>query len=104
MAAGMLDRKPGATPLELEGALTSLFAGTLGIAGGTRVICENDHIKVEIARPRLDNGSGWSHHCLGGPLATVVASVAAEAWDQPMTISQEEQTDGKYCVELEIYR
>ncbi len=101
-ATGMLESKPGATPDELEAALTSLLIGRLGVASSTRVICNNNHINVEIFKPRLENGASWSHQCLGGPLATVVASVAAEAWDKPMTISQEVQVNGKYSVELEV--
>jgi len=101
-AAGMLESKPGGTPDELESALTSLLTGRLGVADGTKVRCYNNHIKIEIDNPHLENGTSWSHQCLGGPLATVVASIAAEAWNKPMTISQEEQSDGKYSVELEV--
>jgi len=101
-ATGMLESKPGATPDELEAALTSLLTGRLGVASSTKVICNNNHITVEIFKPRLENGASWSHQCLGGPLATVVASVAAEAWDKPMTISREAQVNGKYSVELEV--
>lgn len=101
-ATGMLESKPGATPDELESALTSLFSGRLGVADGTRVSCHNNHIKVEINKLRIENGASWSHQCLGGPLATVVASIAAEAWDKPVTIKQEEQLNGKYYVELEV--
>lgn len=103
-ATGMLESKPSANPDELELALTSLLAGRLGVANGTRVICYNNHIKVEIIKPRLENGASWSHQCLGGPLATVVASIAAEAWDKPITIQQEEQINGKHYIELEVIR
>jgi len=103
-ATGMLESKPGATSAELESALTSLFSGRLGVADGTRVICYNGCIKVEINKPRLENGASWSHQCLGGPLASVVASIAAEAWDKPMTIKQEGQINGKYHVELEVIK
>ncbi len=103
-ATSMLESKPGANPDELESALTSLFTGRLGVADGTRVICHNNHIKVEINKPRLENVASWSHQCLGGPLATVVASIAAEAWDKPITIKQEEQVNGKYYIELEVIR
>jgi hypothetical protein len=103
-ATGLLESKPGATSDELESALTSLFTGKLGVADGTRVICHNGSIRVEINKPRLENGASWSHQCLGGPLASVVASIAAEAWDRPMTIKQEEQHNGKYYVELEVGR
>ena len=103
-ATGMLESKPGASSSELESALTSLLTGRLGVADGTSVTCYNNHIKVEINKPRLENGTSWSHHCLGGPLATVVASIAAEAWDKPIAISQEVRVNGKYCVELEVLK
>jgi len=101
-ATSMLESKPGANPNELESALTSLFTGRLGVADGTRVVLHNNHITIEINKPRLEHSADWSHHCLGGPLATIVASVAAEAWDKPITIEHEEQLGGKYCIELEV--
>ncbi len=103
-AAGMLESKPGATPAGLESALTSLLSGRLGVADGTRVTCSNSHINVAINKPRLQNGASWSHQCLGGPLASIAASIAAEAWDKPMIIKQETQRNGKYYVELEIIK
>jgi hypothetical protein len=103
-ATGMLDSKPGASPAELESALTSLLTGRLGVADGTRVIYHNDRIRVEIDKPRIENGKSWSHQCLGGPLASLVASIAAEAWDKPITIKQEEHFNEKYSVELEVIR
>jgi hypothetical protein len=101
-ATGMLEIKPGATSDELESALTSLFTGRLGIADGTRVTCQNNHIEIEINKPRLETDTDLSHQCLGGPLATIAASVAAESWDKPMQITQEEQRKGKYYIELEV--
>jgi hypothetical protein len=101
-AAAMLDDKPGASPDELELALTSLFAGRLGIADGTKVSYQNGRLEIEIDRPRFENSADWSHHCLGGPLATIAASVAAESWDKPVRITREEQSNGKYHVELEV--
>jgi hypothetical protein len=103
-AAGLLESKPGATSNELESALTSLLIGKLGIAERTRVICHDNSIKVEINRPHIENGASWSHQCLGGPLAAIVASVAAEAWDKPVNIIQEQRLNGKYFVELEVIR
>jgi hypothetical protein len=103
-ATGMLESKPGANPAELESALTSLFTGRLGVADGTRVSQHNNHIKIEINRPRIENGASWYHQCLGGPLTSIVASIAAEAWDKPVTIKQEEQLNGKYSIELEVIR
>ena len=102
-AIGMLETKPGASQGELESALTSLFAGRLGIADSARVVCQNSHIKIEIQKPRLENSIAWSHQCLGNPMATVVASVAAEAWDKPVRVNLEEQKNGSYFIELEVY-
>ena len=101
-AAAMLDAKPGASPEELELALTSLFAGRLGIADGTKVSFQNGYIAIAIDRPRFENKVDWSHHCLGGPLATIAASIAAESWDKQVRITREEQHNGKYLVELEV--
>jgi hypothetical protein len=101
-AAGMLTTKPGARPDELELALTSLFAGRLGIADGARVSCQDKYINIEIDKPRLKNSADWSHHCLGGPLAAIAASVAAESWGKPVRIAGEELRHGKYHIGLEV--
>ena len=101
-ACGMLDIKPGPTATELETALTNLFAGRLGVADGARVISRDDTIRVEIIRSRLHDDDTWSHQCLGGPLASLVASVAAEAWDRPVRIRQESRQKDNYLVELEV--
>jgi hypothetical protein len=101
-AVTLLETRPGANAPELESALTSLFSGRLGVADGTRVTNSNGIIRVEIDRPRLENGSTWSHRCLGSPLATIAATVAAEAWNKPITIAREEVRDRKCCIELEV--
>ncbi len=101
-AITMLESKPGPSTAELESALNYLFTGCLGIADGTMVSHLDNTIKVEISRPRLDNHANWSHHCLGGPLASVVATVAAEAWNKPVTITHEETRNGKCYIELEV--
>ena len=101
-AISMLESKPGPTSAGLESALTSLFTGILSVADGVKVTHHENHIKVEIHNPRIENRNTWSHHCLGGPLASIVASVAAEAWGRPVIIKQEEPQGRKYFVELEV--
>ena len=101
-AVSMLESRPGPTSAELESALTFLFRGILGVADRTRVITSENHIEVEIYNPHIENKTTWFHQCLGGPLASVVASVAAEAWNRPVTINQEEHHKGKYFIELEV--
>ena len=98
----MLEQKPGDGSGELERALTTLFSGRLGIADGTRVVFQDNDIKVEIHKPRFTTSADWSHQCLGGPLATITASIAAESKDKPVRITREEQHNGKYFVDLEV--
>ena len=101
-AVGMLESKPAPTSIELESALTSLFRGILGMADRTRVVSRENHISVEVYNPRIENKNNWFHQCLGGPLASIVASMAAEAWNRPVTINQEEHHKGKCSIELEV--
>lgn len=103
-AVGMLESIPGPDSSELESSLTSLFRGILGVADRTTVIIRENHISIDIHKPRIENKANWSYQCLGGPLASIVASVAAEAWDRPVIIKQEEQHRGKYSIELEVIR
>jgi len=101
-AVGMLKSRLGAASDGLESTLTSLFMGVLAVADGTKVTSNENHISVEIRNPRIENKNAWYHQCLGGPLASVVASVAAEALDKPVTISQEEYHKGKCSIKLEV--
>lgn len=102
-AVGLLESRLGSTPEELESALTSLLTGILGVADRTKVIYnENHHIKVEVLHSRIENKATWHQECLGEPLASIVASVTAEAWDKPVTVTREEHLNGKHAIELEI--
>jgi len=101
-AVGMLELRPGSSPAEFESSLTALFTGILGVADGARVVNNENNIRVEIRNPRIENKATWSHHCLGSPLASMVASVAAETWDKPVTIREEEHHSGKCFIELEV--
>lgn len=102
VATSMLESTPGPTASELETALTSLLTGILGVADGTKVFHNANHIRVEIRNPGIENKADWSHQCLGGPLASIVASVAAEAWNRPVTIRQEEQHKKQCSIDLEV--
>jgi hypothetical protein len=100
-AIRLLEKMPGANSDELEAALTSLFTEILGISDRARVSCENSTIGIEIDKPRIEDDSRL-HRCLGGKLATISASVAAEAWNKPICIKREDKKEGKYYIELEI--
>jgi hypothetical protein len=72
------------------------------MADRTRVVSNENHIKIEVDNLRIENKATWYQERLGGPLASVVASVVAEAWDKPVTINREEHQKGKYSIELEV--
>ncbi|MFC2007085.1 hypothetical protein ACFLVB_00565 [Chloroflexota bacterium] len=101
-AIGMLERIPGNTSAELESALTSLLIGGLGMAEGVSVIFDENRIKVEISKPRIENEATWSNYCLGTPLTSLIASVTAEAWDKPVIINHEQSDSNISSVELEV--
>ncbi len=101
-AISMLESKPGPTSNELETALTSLFSGILNAADRIKVTRHENQIQVAIHNPRIESKNTWSHHCLGSPLASMVASIAAEAWGKPVIIKQEYVEERKHLVELEV--
>jgi hypothetical protein len=101
-AVTLLEYRPGASPGELESAIISLFHGKLGLAEGARVIKHDNTIEVVIQKPQLGDGAAWSHSCLGSPLASIVASITAEAWDKPVIIRQEKLIEGKCELEIEV--
>jgi len=98
----LLETQPGPTSHSLEAALTTLLAGTLGVAGKIRVSSRENHLTVEVHDPRLEDHAGWCHECLGGPIASIVASITAEAWDKPIVIKRETKTNGNCTIELEV--
>lgn len=103
VAAGMPEAKPGVSAAELEAALTSLLMGMLGVAGGVRVFNQPDCLKIEISNPLAGTEVTRADNSLGGPLASVVAAVVADALDKPVTINKEAEQGGKYHVELAIH-
>ena len=104
VALSMLDSRPGPSPPELEAALKSLLMGTLGVAGDIRVLNREDVLRIEISRPFVCIRDTWAHQSLGGPLASVVATVAAEGQDKPVTIIGEGNRQGKHFVELKVLK
>ncbi|MBI4266909.1 MAG: hypothetical protein HY668_00895 [Chloroflexi bacterium] len=101
-AAAMLPSKPGPAAEELGEALTHLFTGVLGVADKVSVAAQGNQVKVKVHNPRIENRATWSQQSLGGPLASMVASVVAEARDKPVVIRREEPDKGAYLIEVEV--
>lgn len=102
IATGLLESVPGPNVDELESAMNSLLTGILGMADGTSAAIENSQVTITIRNPRVENKSTWSNRCLGSPLASIAASITAEAWDKPVAIKQEEPLGNTISVTLEV--
>lgn len=103
VAARMLESKPGPSASEVESALTYLFRGVLGVADRSEVVVVTEHnIRVKISNPHIENKETQSSQCLGSPLASIAASVIAEAWGRPFIITQEERNRGKHFIDLKV--
>ena len=98
----MLGSKPGPSAEELEGAITSVLVGMLDVADGARVNMVEGKVIIEVPNPRLEYRNIWFYQCLGSPLASIVASLACEALDKPLTIEREAHEKGKCMIELRV--
>lgn len=101
-AVSLLESKPGATSAELELALTSILGARTDLADGVRVGRKGARIILEVSHPRLGYRNLALYECLGSPLASIAAAIAAEALEKPITISREEHKRGKSVIELEV--
>jgi hypothetical protein len=101
VAVTLLESTPLPVPMQLESTLNSLFVGKLGAADKIRVTAIEDGLRVEVRNPRIQSAEDWSLQCLDSPLASVIASVVAEAWDKPFAVTDEVQRGRTYTVEIE---
>lgn len=102
-AVAMLKHKPGQTLPELETALNSLVVGTLGVADGVDVSQGGEgQLLVEFNRPHIELEDAWSSRCLGGPLASLVAAVAAFSNDRSVQVASEGKSGRNYRVTLRL--
>ena len=61
-----------------------------------------ENIRVEVTNPRLENNKMWIYESLGTPIASLVASVAAQILDKPVRIQAESSSRGKSLIELKV--
>ncbi|MBI2868356.1 MAG: hypothetical protein HYX96_00830 [Chloroflexi bacterium] len=101
-AYSLLESRPAPGAAGLETSLSSLFSAILGVADRVRVIQAGDRIRVEIHKPSLECEPGWSEQCLGRPLASIAATLAAEAMDRPVVIASQRNTPNLDIVEIEV--
>jgi hypothetical protein len=100
----VLGSKPGSAPADIESALSSLLAGMTDVADSVKLTMDGERILVEVSKPRLERRSVGAYACLGSPLASMVASVVAEALNEPVIIESEEDSGGKAIIGLKVLK
>ena len=103
VAVAALTALPGPEVVEIEAALKSLLVGTLGVAGGVSVLSRDDRLRVQIERPYIGQPDRLGSQLLGGPLASVAATIAAEGRGRPVVIVKEENSRRRYIIELKVF-
>lgn len=99
----MLEMKPKLSSDEISVALTTILVGTLDVATGVKVSIADSKISVEVSHSRLGkNENSWAVQSLGSPVASVAASLLAEATNKPVLVKNEEQHRGNVFIDLEI--
>jgi hypothetical protein len=92
--------KPNSAPADLEATLSSVLTGTIDVADAVEVSTIGEKIVVGVSNSRLKHKSIQAYECLGSPLASIVASIAAEALDKPVIIDRETHEKHKSTIEL----
>jgi hypothetical protein len=98
----MIGSKSDASVGDLEAALESVLVGTINLVDAVRVNMDNERIMVEVSNPRLEYKKMLVYERLGSPLASMVASIAAEVLNKPVCIEREEPEKGKRVIELKM--
>ncbi|HSV48843.1 MAG TPA: hypothetical protein VLH35_00880 [Candidatus Acidoferrales bacterium] len=99
---GLVEAKVDCSAGDLESSISSVLLGTVNLADGVRATMDGDKIVVEVVNPRLEEGKMWIYDSIGSPIASMVASIAAQVLDKPVSIAGEQQSRGKCIVELKV--
>jgi hypothetical protein len=97
-----LDSNPEPTPTDLEQGLKAILVGALDIAGGVTVNSDGQQLWVIVDHPRLQHRNLALYRAIGSPLASIIASVVAEAFDAAVVIREDIKRDGAAIVKLEV--
>jgi len=102
-AAGkMVESKPDCSAGDLEAAISQVLLNTVNLADGIAVTLDDDRVLVEVVNPQLESKRMWIYESLGTPIASLVASVAAQLLDKPVLIQTESPSKGKILIELKV--
>ncbi len=105
VSASRLEAKPNATADGIESSLTYILTGLLDVADSVSVVrMDEGEIEVEVSHSRLDYKNASIYEWLGTPLASIVASIAAEAVDKPVAITEERHNKGITTIKIGVLR
>jgi hypothetical protein len=111
-AFGILIATPGSSVLEhqevlagagldeLDGILSTILVGHLALASAVHVLGDGQSIVVDVGRPALSSNEHATTQILGSPLASIIATVAAEVLGQPVRIESERHERHRHVVEI----
>jgi hypothetical protein len=86
----------------LEDALSDLLVGRLDMVNAVRVERSGEKITIEVAHPALPLRSHPAYTVLGSPIASIVATVAAESLGQPASVTSESSYGRWQVIALEL--
>ncbi|MFC2044597.1 hypothetical protein ACFLT8_05350 [Chloroflexota bacterium] len=98
----MLETKPGPTSGEIEATATYILTGVLDIADSVTVNLADKEIDVRVSGSRLHYEDIWYYHCLGSPIASIIAAISSEALGKPVRIREESYSKGKSQITIEV--
>ena len=92
----------GAGPDQIESTLNQILVGVMDLADSVSLHMLEQHLIVEVTKPKLKYENIWYYRCLGSPLASVVATVASQALARPVRIASETETGKSVRIEIEV--
>lgn len=92
----------GAGADQIESVLNQILVGVMDLADSVLLHIMEQHMMVEVAKPKLKYENIWYYRCLGSPVASVVATVVSQALAQPVRIKSETETGKSVWIEIEV--
>lgn len=96
------ETKPGPSATDIETAIAYVLTGLLDLANSVSVTIIDSRVTVNVNSPKLHYEDIWYYHCLGSPIASIVASISSEALEKPVLIKEESYQRGKSKIILEV--
>lgn len=92
----------GPTPADIEAAATYVLTGLLDIASSVNVTMSDSQVNVDIGGPKLHWEDVWFYRCLGSPIASIMAALSCEALGKAVRIKEEDYSQGKSRITIEV--